>query len=369
MKVDGQNMQSIWLDEKGAGRAWYIDQQLLPFEYRVSQVSTMEEAIGVIRSMKVRGAPVIGAMGAIAFYLALCNSGQSQVTVGAMKEWAALIGSARPTAINLSRMVNRMHMEVLDYPEKEREEVAHNTVITILSEEKENCRKIGIVGLPLIEEIHNKKGNNQPVNILTHCNAGWLACIDWGTATSPIYLAHDMGIPVHVWVDETRPRNQGARLTAWELAQYGIPHTLIVDNAGGLLMQQGKVDMVLVGSDRTTLDGDVVNKIGTYLKALSAMDNGVPFYVALPGSTFEVEKDLDQIQTPIEERAPEEVQFVSGQRVDEQIEILICPSGTPVSNPGFDLTPSRLITGLITERGICQPNRKGILTLYPEFKA
>jgi methylthioribose-1-phosphate isomerase len=241
--------------------------------------------------------------------------------------------------------------------------VALSVARDMASEEIESCKMIGEYGLTIIETLLNKK-NDSTINILTHCNAGWLACIDYGTATAPVYMAHDRGIKVHVWVDETRPRNQGARLTAWELGQHGVPHTLITDNAGGLLMQQGKVDLVIVGSDRTTLQGNVVNKIGTYLKALAAFDNHIPFYVAVPSSSIDFSHEQDFNDIPIEERAGEEVKFVEGVTEDGIERVRICPEGTKIYNPGFDITPARLITGLITERGICKAEKKDMLRLF-----
>jgi len=320
-----------------------------------------------IRDMRVRGAPLIGVTGAVGIYMACLEAKQEKNGLIYLSERAEKLRSARPTALNLSRAVDRIIKKIehaTDLDEKIR--VAWEESLKILAEEKEFSFKIGSYGLELIREASLKNKGN-PVNILTHCNAGWLACVDYGTATAPIYLAHDEGIPVHVWVDETRPRNQGARLTAWELSQHGVPHTVIVDNAGGHLMQKGLVDMVIVGSDRTTRTGDVANKIGTYLKALAARDNTIPFYVALPSSTidFSICSGLDEIM--IEEREPSEVRRIEGKTSEGIRRVDLLPDESPVSNYGFDITPARLVTGLITERGICPATERDIIKLFPEY--
>jgi methylthioribose-1-phosphate isomerase len=280
---------------------------------------------------------------------------------------AARLKATRPTAVNLAWAVDRQLAAITDAGDdiEAQIEAAQRTAQEIADEDAEFCRRIGEHGVHLIEAIAQRKGG-EPVNVLTHCNAGWLAFVDYGTATAPIYAAHDRGIPIHVWVDETRPRNQGARLTAWELGQHGVPHTVIVDNAGGHLMQHGMVDLVIVGSDRTTYTGDVANKIGTYLKALAARDNGVPFYVALPSSTIDWEMRDGLAEIPIEERDPTEVRIMDGLSGEEIREILIMPEGSGAANYAFDVTPARLVTGLITERGVCPASEEGIFTLYPE---
>ena len=278
------------------------------------------------------------------------------------------LNATRPTAVNLAWAVERQIAAMAGAATAaEAVDIARTTAAAIADEDADNCRRIGLHGLGLIREISGRK-DGQPVNILTHCNAGWLAFVDHGSATAPVYAAHDAGIPVHVWVDETRPRNQGAQLTAWELGQHGVPHTVIVDNAGGHLMQHGRVDMVITGTDRTTFTGDVANKIGTYLKALAARDNGIPFYVALPSSTFDwvMEDGLKEI--PIEQRDPAEVTDVQGLRNGEIDTVRITPKGSPAANYAFDVTPARLVTGLITERGICRADRESVLDLFPERK-
>jgi methylthioribose-1-phosphate isomerase len=281
---------------------------------------------------------------------------------------AHTLGQTRPTAVNLHWALNSQ-LQVLQQvatPSEAVERLRQNAE-AILDADEEQCRQIGLHGLGLIEEIYARTG--QTVNILTHCNAGWLACVDWGTATSPIYQAHDRGIPIHVWVDETRPRNQGAKLTAWELGQHGVPHTVIPDNAGGHLMQHGRVDLVIVGTDRTTRQGDVANKIGTYLKALAAHDNGVPFYVALPSSTLDWTLRDGVNEIPIEQRSPDEVKYMDGLSPHGVTSVLICPESSPAANYAFDVTPARLVTGLITERGICAASEAGLLSLFPEQAA
>ena len=368
MIVKGKTYQSIWLDEADVIR--FINQQILPFEFRVDGINNSAGVVSAISEMKLRGAPLIGAAAALGIYLACLEASKSvpaQKQLEYIFERSREIKEARPTAVNLAWAVERV-MKALDRKKPEdlarfaREEALH-----IIDIEKMSSLRIGQHGVPLLLEIYENK-KPEPLNILTHCNAGWLACIDYGTATAPVYMAHDMGMPVHVWVDETRPRLQGARLTAWELGQHGVPHTVITDNEGGHLMQKGRVDLVLVGSDRTTRRGDVANKIGTYLKALAAHDNSIPFYVALPSSSidFSIVDGLKEIA--IERRGDDEIRFIQGHSEGGLHEIGITPGDSPVSNHGFDITPGRLVTGLITEKGICRANEKDILGLFPEMK-
>jgi methylthioribose-1-phosphate isomerase len=325
MLVDGKYYQSIWLDESDPAIVRVIDQNRLPFFFEIKELLTVDDIFNAIRDMTVRGAPLIGAAAAFGVYLATLEIISTTNSRHHLENAARYLISCRPTAVNLSRAVNNI-MDKLknDIPGQSVSDTALRAALEFCEEEKENCRQIGRYGLPLIEAISKKK-RGDPVNILTHCNAGWLACIDHGTATSPIYLAHETGIPVHVWVDETRPRNQGARLTAWELDQAGIPHTLITDNTGGHLMQHGMVDIVIVGSDRTTLKGDVANKIGTYLKALAAFDNDIPFYSAFPSTTFDLSIKDGLAEIPVEEREPEEVSVVEGLSGGKTEKVRICP--------------------------------------------
>jgi methylthioribose-1-phosphate isomerase len=366
MIVEGERYQSIWPDPVKKGIIRIIDQNALPFNFRIEELRSSEQALDAIKTMKVRGAPLIGVCGAFGLYLACLESKDMKDRQDYVSRQARLLGAARPTAVNLAWAVERVLNAVYGIPEyEEMVEISFHEAAGIMEEETASCLSIGEHGYRLIEEISRKK-NGEPVNILTHCNAGWLACVDYGTATAPVYLAHDRGIPVHVWVDETRPRNQGARLTAWELGEHGVPHTVIVDNAGGYLMQKGEVDMVIVGSDRTTISGDVANKTGTYLKALAAHDNDIPFYVALPSSTidFSIYSGLDEIQ--VEERDADEVRSLEGQHGDKIISVDIIPASSPVSNYGFDITPARLVSGLITEKGICGASENEIRKLFPE---
>ncbi len=362
MRIDGTHYRAIWIEED-PGVVKVIDQRKLPFEFCILELKSMTDAFDAIAGMVVRGAPLIGATAAFGLYLAAFRSDH--------KNWCAEVEaaaekllSARPTAVNLRYAVELLMEKVICAGSRESmiKELFHIS-IRFAEDEVLRCKKIGEHGLGLIKEIHER--TSHPVNILTHCNAGWLACIDYGTALAPIYLAYDQGIPLHVWVDETRPRNQGARLTAYELQKHGVSHTVIVDNAGGHLMQQGKVDLVLVGSDRTTRTGDVANKIGTYLKALAAKDNGIPFYVALPSTTIDFEL-ADGQEIEIENRDAEEITHMEGlnQESQEIGLIRILPEGSPALNPGFDLTPARLVSGLITEKGICEASEAGIKTLF-----
>lgn len=367
MQVNNQHYTAIWFDEKDQ-KVKIINQLLLPFKFEVKELATSEDAFYAIKNMEVRGAPLIGITAAFGIYLAAKESVTKVDPVRNIFEKADFLKSSRPTAINLVYGIERMLKEIEDLDDPVGiVQVCLDVAKDILTEEIESCKQIGLAGLPLIEEIAKKK-NGKPVNILTHCNAGWIACGDYGTATAPIYMAHDKGIDVHVWVDETRPRNQGARLTAWELGEHGIPHTVIADNTGGHLMQHGMVDLVIVGSDRTTINGDVANKIGTYLKALAAFDNRVPFYVALPSSTIDWKMEDGLKEIPIEERDAEEIKYIEGYREGEIQKVLLIPHGSGVKNYGFDVTPARLVTGLITEKGICTANKTSIINLFPEKK-
>ena len=363
MLIDGKPYRTIWADPADPRRICILDQRMLPFSLEVESLTNVEETAAAIREMHVRGAPLIGVTAAYGMYLAALESPAEDF----LRESARRLKQTRPTAIDLFYSVDRALGRILACPEgSERARLALETAGEMAEESVRHCRQIGLHGLELIREIGRKKGTG-PVNILTHCNAGWLACIDYGTATAPIYLAQEAGIPVHVWVDETRPRNQGARLTAYELEQQGIPYTVIPDNAGGHLMQQGLVDLVLAGSDRTTRNGDVANKIGTYLKALAAKDNGIPFYVALPGSS--IDPDLKSGRDiPIEQRDGDEVRYAEGWDGKQIRKVLLTPPESPVANYGFDVTPARLVSGLITERGICPAGEEGITELYPEWK-
>jgi len=364
MKIGNQNYQSIWVDENDPAIIRVIDQQSLPFHFGIKDLRSVDDVYNAIDDMTVRGAPLIGATAAFGIYLATLEISSTTNIREHLANAARYLISCRPTAVNLSWAVHQVMSKLTD--EHDPESLAKNALdvaVEICEMEKENCRLIGQHGLKLIEDISRKK-KGAPVNILTHCNAGWLACIDYGTATAPVYLAHEKGIPVHVWVDETRPRNQGAKLTAYELGQSGVPYTLIPDNTGGHLMQQKMVDIVIVGSDRTTRRGDVANKIGTYLKALAAFDNKIPFYCALPSSSidFGISDGLKEII--IEERDPEEVTHITGISDGEIRSVRICPENTVAANFGFDVTPARLVTGLITEKGICRATEKDIKEMF-----
>jgi methylthioribose-1-phosphate isomerase len=362
MKVGEHHYRSIWLNVDGHG-VDIIDQRWLPHEFRVETLHTLDAAAVAIRDMWVRGAPLIGATAAYGMAIEMRRDASDETLDAA---WETL-HATRPTAINLRWALDDMRATLRPMPVTERADAAYRRAAEISDEDVEINRAIGRNGLALIREIASRKKPGEPVNILTHCNAGWVATVDYGTATAPIYLASEEGVPVHVYVDETRPRNQGAQLTAWELGCHGVPHTLIVDNAGGHLMQRGMVDMVIVGTDRTTANGDVCNKIGTYLKALAAQDNGVPFYVGLPSPTIDwtVRDGLKEI--PIEERSADEVSFVQGRGEDGRTtRVRISPETTPAANPAFDVTPARLVTGLITERGVCEASAEGLARLFPE---
>ena len=364
MKVNGKKYRSIWLAADGVG-VEIIDQTLLPFQFKVVRLDTIEQAMEAISRMLVRGAPLIGATAAYGVCLGL----RRDVSRQALETMATDLIACRPTAINLRWAVERMLRVLLPLAETERLAAAYREAGLICEEDVATNEALGSHGAELIRQVYARNGG-KPVNVLTHCNAGWLATVDWGTALAPIFKATEAGIPVHVWVDETRPRNQGASLTAWELVAAGIPHHLIVDNAGGHLMQHGRVDLCIVGTDRTTASGDVCNKIGTYLKALAAKDNGVPFYVALPGSTVDWSVNDGVAEIPIEERGQEEVLQIMGSDEAGKVQrVSIAPAATPAVNPAFDVTPARLVTGLITERGICAASREGLLGLYPEQRS
>lgn len=362
MKVDGVNFRSIWFNHD-TGRVQIIDQRWLPHEFRVVDLTTRDAFAAAIRDMWVRGAPLIGATAAYGVAVEMARDPSD----ASLSETWEVLHETRPTAINLRWALNDMQALLAPLPEAERAAAAMKRAHDIADEDVECNRQIGLHGLEIIKQIAAKKAPGEPVNILTHCNAGWLATVDWGTATSPMYHAHQAGIPIHVWVDETRPRNQGALLTSWEMISHDIPHHLIVDNAGGHLMQHGQVDLVIVGTDRTTAHGDVCNKIGTYLKALAAADNGVPFYVALPSPTIDWTVQDGVAEIPIEERDDNEVTHVQGKLPDGTItQVQISPDGTPGGNPAFDVTPRRLITGLITERGVSKASPEGLAAMFPE---
>jgi methylthioribose-1-phosphate isomerase len=365
VKVNEQHYHTIWVNENDATQVEVIDQRRLPFVFETVQLKTETDAFDAIRNMTVRGAPLIGVTGAYGIYLALLHFDSKISLKEYLNEKAAFLKTSRPTAVNLAILIDEMVDVLRDCTVKESAlKLALEKATELKNREISRSEQIGEYGSELIEAISKKK-NGAPVNILTHCNAGWLACIDWGTATAPIYKAFLKGIPVHVWVDETRPRNQGARLTAWELGQVGVPHTIIPDNTGGHLMQHGMVDICIVGSDRTTATGDVANKIGTYLKALAAKDNQIPFYVALPSSTFDFNLSDGIHEIPIEQRGAAEVNEMEGISPEGEVHtVRIMPEGSPVANYGFDVTPARLVTGLITERGICKANRENISSLF-----
>ena len=361
MRISGTHFRTIWRTESGAVRV--IDQSRLPFEFATLDLESHADAAHAIKTMVVRGAPLIGATAAYGVALAA----RTDPSDSHLDEAARILQATRPTAINLAWALTRMHKVLAEVQLRERVDIAFREAAAICDADVEQCRSIGIYGLEIIRALAASAGRK--LNILTHCNAGWLACVDWGTALAPVYMAHDAGIPVHVWVDETRPRNQGAALTAFELGAHGVPHTVIADNLGGHLMQRGQVDMVIVGSDRTTAGGDVCNKVGTYLKALAANDNGVPFYAALPVSTIDWSLHAGSA-IPIEERSPEEVTHITGRSTSGRIEtVRLVPERSAGLNLAFDVTPARLVTGLITERGVCSASRAGLQRLYPELRA
>ena len=359
MKIDGTPYRSVWVDQDGWS-VHIIDQTKLPWAFEILRLATPREVAHAIRSMQVRGAPIIGAVAAYGLALAT----REDPSVDAMERAAALLAATRPTAVNLGWALERMLTRLRNTASADRVRTAYAEAAHIADEDAAGCEAIGEHGRPLIAAAAQP---GRPVRVLTHCNAGWLAAVDWGTALAPIYKAHDSGIPVHVWVDETRPRNQGAALTAWELGKHGVPHTVVSDNAGGHLMQQGQVDLVITGADRVASNGDVANKIGTYLKALAAFDNQVPFWVALPSSTVDWTLAHGS-DIPIEERDPAEVASITGRAPDGEITtVRVLPDGSPAANPAFDVTPARLVTGLITERGRCPATAPGLAALFPEL--
>ena len=357
MKIDDKEYRTIWFDEKSK-YVKIIDQTKLPHQFIIKDLKTVKDTINAIRVMEVRGAPLIGGAAAYGIVLAIMEKNEPDF----IKQNAKLLILSRPTAINLKWAVDRMMKNISGIDNSEVLKVAIDEAKTICDEDVKFCENIGLNGLKIIEEIYNKKKST--INILTHCNAGWLATINWGTATSPIYHAHKKGIPIHVWVDETRPRNQGANLTSYELNEEKIPNTIIADNTGGILMQRGEVDLCIVGTDRTLSTGDVCNKIGTYLKALAANDNNVPFYVALPSSTIDWDtKDLKDI--PIEERNSEELSHIEGIDEDGKVKkVMIYPKKSKAMNLAFDVTPAKYVTGLITEKGVCEASTDALQKMF-----
>jgi len=362
MKVDGRDMRTIWVEPDGWS-VGIIDQTALPHQFTTVRLSSVEDVARAIAIMQVRGAPLIGATAAYGVALAL----RADASDEALERACAMLAATRPTAVNLKWALDEMVAVVRNRPREERLGAAYRRAAEICEEDVAINQAIGRHGSNLIAAIAAKKEAGQPTQVLTHCNAGWLATVDFGTALAPVYVAHDRGVAVHVWVDETRPRNQGAALTAWELGQHGVPHTVISDNTGGHLMQHGMVDIVVVGADRVTADGDVCNKIGTYLKALAAKDNGVPFYVGLPSPTIDFSIADGVAEIPIEQRAADEVATVTGRTADGRVEtVRIVPEGSTVANYGFDVTPARLVSGLITERGIIAPQRDALAAAFAE---
>ncbi|MEL7151995.1 MAG: S-methyl-5-thioribose-1-phosphate isomerase [Pseudomonadota bacterium] len=361
MKVNGTHYRSLWWNAEDAVLE-IIDQRALPYRFVTQPVVTLDDFAAAISEMRVRGAPLIGATAAYGMARAMADDPSD----AHMDRAYDILYATRPTAVNLRWALDRCRAALRPLPVEDRAAAALTLAHDIADEDVEINRRIGVHGLALIQEIAAQKPAGEPVRLLTHCNAGWIATVDWGTATSPMYQAHDAGIALHVWVDETRPRNQGA-LTSWELGSHGVPHTYITDNAGGHLMQHGLVDMVITGTDRTTRSGDVCNKIGTYLKALAAHDNGVPFYVALPSPTIDWSVRDGVAEIPIEERDPREVTHVQGTLASGDLEVVqVTPDGTPGGNPAFDVTPSRFVTGLITERGVCEASEEGLAALFPD---
>ena len=360
MKIDGVAYRSVWLDADDGWSVHIIDETKLPWSLEVLRLTTRDQAAYAIKSMQIRGAPLIGAVAAYGLCLAL----RADASTDAMERDAALLNATRPTAVNLRWALERMLTRLRNTPATERVAVAYAEAKLIADEDVAQNETIGQHGLPLIRAAVRP---GRPVNVLTHCNAGWLATVDWGTALAPIYTAFNAGIDLHVWVDETRPRNQGAALTAWELGKHGVKHTVVADNAGGHFMQHGMVDLVIVGADRVSRTGDAANKIGTYLKALAAHDNNVPFWVATPSTTIDWTLSDGVAEIPIEERAASEVTDMTGRLADGTIASMrVVAADSPAANPAFDVTPSRLVTGLITERGRCAASEAGLLGLFPE---
>lgn len=369
MNVQGKHYRTIWLNQNDPTMVQIIDQRHLPHRFVIEDLTTVEAVARAIKDMHVRGAGLIGATAGFGMYLAALTASRSSTPafMADVTRDGDRLRATRPTAVNLEWAVKRQLAAIEQAgPDVEAMiDAALQTAQAIADEDAEYCRRLGEHGKALIKEISAKKGG-EPVNVLTHCNAGWLAFVDYGSATAPIYAAHDDGVATHVWVDETRPRNQGARLTAWELVEHGVPHTVVADNVGGHLMQHGLVDLVIVGTDRTLYTGDVANKIGTYLKALAAHDNSIPFYVALPSSSFDWEKRDGLQEIPIEQRDATEVKYIQGLHNDEIAQVLLTPDASPAANYAFDVTPARLVTGLITERGVCPATEEGILGLFPD---
>src|SRR5579863_1172693 len=361
MKISGKHWRTIWVTDCGSVQV--IDQSRLPFEFETVELASSAQAARAIKTMVVRGAPLIGATAAYGMALAA----RSDPADANLDEAARCLQATRPTAANLGWALGRMHRVLAKTAPPERPDVAFREAASICDADVEQCRQIGLHGLEIMRALAAK--SQRTLNVLTHCNAGWLACVDWGTALAPIYMAHDAGLPVHVWVDETRPRNQGAALTAFELGAHGVPHTVIADNLGGHLMQRGQVDLVIVGSDRTTASGDVCNKVGTYLKALAAHDNGVPFYAALPVSSIDWSLDRGG-DIPIEQRSARELTHITGQNAAGAIEtVRVVPQGSPALNLAFDVTPALLVTALITERGVCRATRADLSNIHPDRRA
>lgn len=361
MKIGEVHYRTIWVSQDDHAIE-VIDQTRLPYAFCTVRLSTLESCASAIRTMVVRGAPLIGAAAAYGVCLAV----KADDSDGSLERACAVLAATRPTAVNLRWALERMKRVLRGAPREERTRLAYQEASAICEEDVQGCRAIGEHGLALIRAAWERAERKRPVRVLTHCNAGWLATVDWGTALAPIYVAHEQGVPVHVWVDETRPRNQGM-LTSWELGQHGVPHTILADNAGGHMMQHGLVDLVITGTDRTTANGDVCNKIGTYLKALAARDNAVPFYVACPGSTIDFSVHDGVREIPIEERDESEVTHVTGTtNTGDVATIRVAPSGARAKNYGFDVTPARLVTGIITERGLCAASTEGLRSLYPE---
>ena len=362
MRIDGTSYRSVWVDRDDLWSVRIIDQTKLHWALEFLRLTTVAEAAHAIRAMQVRGAPLIGAVAAYGLCLAL----RADATAEAMERDAVLLKATRPTAVNLGWAVERMLTRLRNTTQAERIAAAYQEAGRIADEDAAQCEAIGRHGVALIEDAAARRGGGR-VNVLTHCNAGWLATVDWGTALAPIYAAHERGLDVHVWVDETRPRNQGAALTAWELGHHGVAHTILADNAGGHMMQHGRVDLAIVGTDRVTRQGDVANKIGTYLKALAAQDNGVPFWVALPSTTIDWTLRDGIAEIPIEERAASEVTHLTGRtEAGALATVQVTSPGSPALNPAFDVTPARLVTGFITERGRCDAREAGLLSLFPE---
>ena len=366
MKVNGKHFRTIWRKPDDECVVQLIDQRFLPHDFVIEEVRSVEQMAAAIREMHVRGAGLIGASAGYGMYLAALEAAQQNSFDEHIARAAAQLRATRPTAVNLSWAIARQSQNIAaGKTVEEKIALALRGADLIANEDAEHCRMIGQHGLALIQQAAKTK-RHETVNVLTHCNAGWLAFVDYGSATAPIYAGHESGLPLHVWVTETRPRNQGSKLTAWELGQHGVPHTVIADNAAGHLMQRGEVDLVIVGSDRTTYTGDVANKVGTYLEALAARANGIPFYVALPSSSIDWKMRDGLNEIPIEQRCADEVKNVDGWHDGQQIAVQIAPNQSAAANYGFDITPRELVTGLITERGVCEPNEQRIRSLFPE---